>query len=270
MNWLVAHQQELFVGILTSALVAIAGYLLHKWFGSKQKPDTAALTAQGAKVTDSPVASGFGHNQNVNAPVFNVNIGHADPPTPAAKPAATPLKYVEPLPNVKCVRAEVACLQEHIGGALFEEEGQPNALLIRFANEARQNAPNLTARLKAVLIYRYGQTEVDVAGSWLSEGSDVSEFAPDSRRHKLIAGVLVDGQFGAITGRKFVAHRRNWYMSDRLDLKGFKEGTLVVQLTDITRGNHFLYDGEFVIVTNPLSIFPGTGDRRDVNSRSKK
>jgi hypothetical protein len=182
----------------------------------------------------------------------------AAPPTTAAQPAAVKPKYVEPLPNVKYISAEVTCLREQFGGGLSEEEGKPNALLIRFANEARQDSPNLTARLKAVIIYRYGQTEIDVAGSWLSEASDVAEFAPDSRRHKLIAGVLVDGQLGAITSRTFVAHRRNWYMSDRLDLKGFKEGILVVQLMDVTRGTHLLYKGEFVIVTNPLAIFPKT------------
>ena len=43
-------------------------------------------------------------------------------------------------------------------------------------------------------------------------------------------------------------------MSDRLDLKGFQKGTLVVQLTDITRGIYLLYNGESVIVTNPFSV----------------
>jgi hypothetical protein len=238
--------------------VRALGDIMVKWFKPKKHSAGAELRTQGAKVTHSPVASGSGITQNISETHHHHYPAAPAPPKPTAQPVVAPHKYVEPLPNIKYIHAEAACLREHIGGGLSEEEGKVNALLIRFANEARQNAPNLTARLKAVLIYRYGQTEVDVAGSWLSEGSDISEFAPDSRRHKLIAGVLVDGQFGVITSRILMAHRRTWYMSDRVDLKGLQEGILVVQLTDITRGSHLLYDGEFVIRANPLSISPKT------------
>jgi hypothetical protein len=253
-NWLVGHQQELLIGILSSAVVAIAGYLLSRWFKSPARHNGGvALTAQGAKVSDSPVASGSGINQSVE---HHTHHHYAAATVPAAAlPTPAPRKYLGPLPNVKYIRAESVCLREQIGGGLFEEQGNSNALLIRFANEARQEGSNLTARVKAVLIYRYGQREDDVAGSWLGEGRDVSEFSPDSRRHQLIAGVLVDGQFCAITSRSVVLHRRNWYLSDRVELKGFKEGIVVVQLTDVG-SNRLLYRGEFVIVTNPLSILP--------------
>jgi len=99
------------------------------------------------------------------------------PPTPTAEDAGVPRKYVEPLPNVRYIGAEPVLLQEEqmYGSGLLEADGSPNALIIRFANEVRQNGPNLTARVKAVLIYRWGQSEIDVAGSWLSEASDVSE-----------------------------------------------------------------------------------------------
>jgi len=220
----------------------------------------ATLTAQGARVSDSPVASGSGITQNISE-THHYHYGPiATQPTPTAQPATEPRKYIEPIPNVRYIGAEPVLLQEErmYGGGLFEADGSPNALIIRFANEVRQNPPNLTARVKAVLIYRWGQNEIDVAGNWLSEASDVSEFAPDSRRHKLIAGVMVNGQFGTITGQKIVTHRRTWYLSDRLDLKDFKDGILVVQLTDVMRGTHLLYNGEFVISANPLSISPKT------------
>jgi|SRR6267378_329016 len=249
----------LFDGVGGAALIALVG-LVWKWFRSKEQPTGPALTAQGARVESSPVASGSGINQTIGDTHHHHYPPTAVPPTPTAKPAVVPRKYVEPLPNVQYITAEPVLLQEEqmYGGGLFEADGSPNALIIRFANEVRQNAPNLTARVKAVLIYRWGQSEVDAAGSWLYEASDVSEFAPDSRRHKLIVGVMVNGQFGTITGKQFVAHRRTWYMSDRLDLKDFKEGTLVVRLMDITRGTHLLYSGEFAISANPLSISPKT------------
>jgi hypothetical protein len=179
--------------------------------------------------------------------------------TATAQPTAVPRKYMEPLPNVRYIGAEPVLLHEEqmYGGGLFEADGSPNALIIRFANEPRQDVPNLTARVKAVLIYRWGQNETDVAGSWLYETSDISEFSPDSRRHKLIAGVMVNGKFGTITGHKVVAHRRTWYMSDRLDLKGFKEGIVAVQLTDMS-SRRLLYQGEFIITANPLHISPKT------------
>jgi hypothetical protein len=41
----------------------------------------AVLTAQGAKVTDSPVASGSGITQTVNSPIVTVNLGSAAKPT---------------------------------------------------------------------------------------------------------------------------------------------------------------------------------------------
>jgi hypothetical protein len=243
----------LFDGVGGAALIALLG-LMWKRFKPKDRANESVLTAQAAKVDRSPVASGKDITQNISETHHHHYPGPIlPPPVPSQAPTAQP-KYAAPHPNVQYVLAETAFLWEQIGGGLFEQEGKPNAILIRFSNEARLDGPNLTARLKAVLIYRYGQSEVDVAGSWLHEASDICEFGPDSRRHKLIAGVVEDGQFGAITGRAFIAHRRNWYMSDRLDLKGFKEGTLLVQLIDVTRGNDLLYKGEFSIRANPISI----------------
>jgi len=202
---------------------------------------------------DIPLANGAATNQNINAPIFNVNILQ-----PGAAPARPPVphKIEEPLPNIRYVGADPVSLREDLHGCgLVEEGSRQNALIIRFANEARLDAQNLTARVKAVLIYRHGQSETDVAGSWLYENSDLSDFEPDSRRHKLIAGVVIDGELAAITGERVVAHRRNWYLSDKHSLKGFQTGVLFVQLTDVwTR--RVLYQGEFEISVEPLRITP--------------
>lgn len=190
-------------------------------------------------------------NQNVNAPTFNVSIGH---PAPAARPHAEPSPRTQkPLPNIQYIGAETVSLEDVIGRGLVERGSAQNAIIIRFANEATPGAQNLRARVRAVLIYRYEQKEVDVAGSWLYENSDVSDFAPDGRRHKLIAGIIIDGELAAITAQKFVAHRRTWYMSDSLPLKGFQTGTVFVQLTNVHTLD-VLYQNEFAVRVNPLSI----------------
>jgi hypothetical protein len=53
--------------------VLIIGFFLERWRRSSQRK--AILTAQGAKVTNSPVASGSGIIQTVNSPVVTVNLG---------------------------------------------------------------------------------------------------------------------------------------------------------------------------------------------------
>jgi hypothetical protein len=139
---------------------------------------------------------------------------------------------------------------------LVEAGSQQNAILLRFANEPKSAGPNLTARAKAVLIYRYNKKERDIVGSWLQEGSEVIDIEPDSRRHKLIVGMLIDGKFAAITGENYVAHRRTWYRSDNVPLEGFQTGTVVVRVMDVMRGSDLLYEREFAISLNPLTISP--------------
>lgn len=46
MNWLIAHPQEIIIGIFTSAVVAIAGYLLNRWFESKKQSNGPVQTAR--------------------------------------------------------------------------------------------------------------------------------------------------------------------------------------------------------------------------------
>ena len=79
MDWLLQNYKWLFDGIGGVAVVALLGYAAKRFFGSKPKPAgqeaSAALTAQGAKVTDSPVASGSGIKQTVNSPTVNLNLG---------------------------------------------------------------------------------------------------------------------------------------------------------------------------------------------------
>ncbi len=79
-------------------------------------------------------------------------------------------------------------------GGLVEGDAKKNAMVIRFANEARVGAKNLSARVKAVMIYRYGQNEIDIAGCWLYEKGGAIDSAPDSGRHKLLVGTINDSR----------------------------------------------------------------------------
>jgi hypothetical protein len=58
--------------------------LLIEWLRRRSRSSglEATITAQGAKVSDSPVASGTGITQNVNSPTFNVSLPAAAPGSP--------------------------------------------------------------------------------------------------------------------------------------------------------------------------------------------
>ncbi|MGC2233216.1 MAG: hypothetical protein WBA09_17080, partial [Candidatus Acidiferrum sp.] len=218
----------------------------------------SATTGQGSATT--LVVASSSNNQTVHAPTIHaqtVSYGAQSPLTmPSAPTTMLPkTKYEKVLPNVQFIGAEPVSLRDDVfyGQGLAESESQPNAILMRFANEPQRDKSNLTARVKAVLIYRFNGKEVDVVGSWLNEGSEVIDVEPDSRRHKLIVGMVINGEFAAITGKNYVAHRRNWYLSDNVPLGGFEKGTVVVQLTD---RSDVLYRAEFSVNLSPLSIAP--------------
>jgi hypothetical protein len=214
------------------------------WKRNKQQIPTSSPGA------DNPAPS----IQNINAPVFNVSIV---PPEqhPLQRPASPPKAVVaqETLPNVRYIGAETVSMWRDMYGGLVEGDAKQNAMVIRFANEARVGAKNLSARLKPTLIYRYGQNEIDIAGSWLYEKGGAIDFEPDSRRHKLMVGMIKDEEFVTIASEKVVAHGRTWDMSDWLPLKGFQTGTVFVQLIDV-HNSRVLFQGEFALNTNPLSI----------------
>jgi hypothetical protein len=261
MQWLSENYNWLFDGIGALLVMAVLGYLVRRILRNRQK-GSAALTAQGAKVMNSPVASGSNNTQTVHAPTIHaqtVNYGHV-PVAPQPAPPPPKAKTHKVLPNVQYIGAQtISIRQDWHNQGLVEDGSQENAIVIRFANEPRPDAQNLSARVKAVLIYRYGQKEVDVAGAWLDEASDVIDLEPDGRRHKLIAGMLIDGEFAAITAKTFVAHRRYWYESDNLPLKGFQGGLVSVNLTDLY--GSLLFQGEFAVSLKPLRIAPKSTDR---------
>lgn len=194
-------------------------------------------------------------NQNINAPVINVNIVQPEQrPTP--QPVSLSKSVFQPtLPNVRFIGAETVSISSSMYGGLVEGDSKHNAMVIRFANEARVGATNLSARVKPVLIYRYDHKEIDIAGSWLNEDGGAITFEPDSRRHKLLVGIVNDGEFATMSSERVVAHGRNWDMHDRLPLWNFQTGTVFVQLIEVY-DSRVLFEGEFALNIDPLSITP--------------
>ena len=194
-------------------------------------------------------------NQNINAPVINVNIGQPEQ-RPTQQPVSLPKPVFQPtLPNVRYIGAETVSIFTDMCGGLVEGDSRHNAMVIRFANEARVGAKNLSARVKPVLIYRYDHNEIDIAGSWLYENGGAINFEPDSRRHKLLVGIINDGEFATVSSERVVVHGRSWDIHDRLPLRDFQTGTVLVQLIEVY-DSRVLFQGKFALNIDPLSITP--------------
>jgi hypothetical protein len=78
MNWLSENYKWLFDGVAGAAALSLIGYFIHRFSQPKGQNGNAALNAQGAKVTNSPVASGSNITQTVNSPTtINFALGEA-------------------------------------------------------------------------------------------------------------------------------------------------------------------------------------------------
>ena len=89
-KWLLDHYQW----VVGTILVPIALIFLKKWADSSKKPNNTRATGdlQNSSVSNSAVSRASEVNQNINAPVFNVNVGQSAPPrnTPAKTEQAVP------------------------------------------------------------------------------------------------------------------------------------------------------------------------------------
>ena len=72
----------MFSGIGVLALALFIEWLRRR--SRSSSPQSASITAENAKVSDSPVASGTGIVQNINSPTFNVSLPAAAPSSSAS------------------------------------------------------------------------------------------------------------------------------------------------------------------------------------------
>jgi hypothetical protein len=82
MNWLSENYKWLFDGVAGAVTITIVGYVIRRFRKSTDQQATAALTAQGAKVTNSPVASGSNITQTINSPTINLSASVSLPDSP--------------------------------------------------------------------------------------------------------------------------------------------------------------------------------------------
>jgi hypothetical protein len=78
MNWLSENYKWLFDGVAGAAALSLIGYFIHRFSKSRGQNGNAALNAQGAKVTNSPVASGSNITQTINSPT-TINLALGEP-----------------------------------------------------------------------------------------------------------------------------------------------------------------------------------------------
>jgi class 3 adenylate cyclase len=127
-------------------------------------------------------------------------------------------------------------------------------VIVQLSNEVRRGgAANESTTAKATVIYRNDEKEtLRVRGSWL-DGFDLARFNVGDT-HSLIVGVSANNEFSALeTVRTFVTG------SDRMETRLVRfdpippKTTVLVQLMDAD-GRSLLYEGEFAIGTDPLTI----------------
>jgi hypothetical protein len=180
---------------------------------------------------------------------------------PKAAPASpAPAAIAPPEPKIPSAHIRVADVRpirispiSELGKWTWHDEGQQGAV-IQFKNEAQKDAgTNKNAVAKALLTYRAEEKEIlRINGSWL-DGHDQAKFNVNDTRG-LIVGVGKDDGFyvletvrTALTGTERVEIRpmRLSPLPPKL--------TVLVQLID-AKGRDLLYEGEFAISMNPLTI----------------
>ena len=137
---------------------------LKRWFDSPKKPAQqpalATMVAENSSVSSSPFAGGSGINQNVNAPVFNVNIGHAAP-GPVESTRAAPAPFQRPLnppeaPVAETPKANIAfCSAGNVfigesltsDGLFFQLDSGKVAATVQFSNDAIVGAKIIEGRV---------------------------------------------------------------------------------------------------------------------------
>jgi len=254
-NWLSQNYQRIFSGIG----VLILGFIVQRWTSRKEsKLETNSTTnVEGSALSNSPVATGQNNTQTFATQTFNaetIHIGQAGVPTPApVQPQAT---IQRTLPNIILMSARPARVSQIGRGVWSETYPTHDALILQFTNEARAGGQNVGGVVKALMVYRDADTVLrSCTGCWLDEPADMTEFRVDET-HSLMVGWMFGGQFRTAAKRRVRADINNDEIrTDMYDLPNFQAGTVSVRLTHASTGE-FLYEGQFRISVNPLTIVP--------------
>jgi class 3 adenylate cyclase len=176
---------------------------------------------------------------------------------PVKSSYTAPSEAVQAGPNINVTdlhTVQIAALGG-VGKWTAHKSGQVG-VVVQFTNAAPRGAQNAGATAKAFLIYQFeGKEKLRVKGSWL-DGYDLARFNVNDS-HGLIVGISVNNELCAVetvrtsgTGPERIETRLVHFnpAPSRLDV--------LVQLTDAD-GGVVLYEGQFAISTNPLTVTPG-------------
>jgi hypothetical protein len=240
-EWIQNHYALL--GLLLTAVGVIFAWL------QLRKKEPAVTHIEDRSHKNSAVASGSG-----NMPIAIHSQGDVVFNHPLPSPAQLKPEKPEPrVPNIKFISAGTVSIEDH-GRKLVECGSRRNAIVIRFRNEAK-GTQTVGASVRALLVYKDGQNEIhSVKGFWIETQSNVYRCRVDDNL-TVIAGLLVYGELVAYESQTHVFDRYASYQPDVNLLTGFEAGTLFIRLTDADIG-HVLYEGEFMVTKNPLSIAP--------------
>jgi hypothetical protein len=220
--------------VLTAVGIFIAWLQLRK-----QDPPTASLNKSTAK--GSAIISGD----------YNQVVIHPAGMPQETQPQLLAPRTESPKPNIRYIDASTYSLKDYP----LDEPAPPNALIVRFANDARPGIKNVKVSVRATLIYLDGGKEIcAVTGNWLNDERDYTQFEVNGR-HTLLVGLVLKGELQAPTKYKTFAHKREIFQIENKPLVNFKTGVVVVQLTE-EYGGDLLFEKQFEIRLDPLSIAP--------------
>jgi hypothetical protein len=249
MNW----WEWVFSGVGVLALGLLIEWLRRR---SRSSGQEAAITAQGARVSDSPVASGSGITQTIGDTHHHHYPPAAPPQPPAVDPEQAPEPQAEPRPNLTIVGGRKIFVHTGLDGAFYQcEEGRARgeAVVANVTNDARPAAANIGANIKATLIYQEsGQYLLRGMGCWLGEVSGVVQFRVDDS-HSVVLGVVINGQFSVPVKRRVIYGVGHVTFPTDPNLLNCDRATVTVRLTNADTGDLYCEE-QFEVVSNPLSI----------------
>jgi hypothetical protein len=234
-----------------SGVGVLALGLIIEWVRRRSHGD--GITAQGAKVSESPVASGTGNIQRVNSPnIYNINPPNAVIPKPHAedpKAVKSPQRLSTGLTRTVPIRPT--------GDDTFAVASKgASAVLARFTNEPNEAGKGVRVTAKARIIY-FDDNGAELCrlndGCWLEERLNAKTFDYDES-HELMLCFVNEGVLNAFTN---VRVQENIYAEEdpgtgAIPIPGFTTtGTVDVRLSNKYTGevlNHSIY----TLTTDPL------------------
>ena len=234
--------------------VLAAGKLIEWLIGrSRASGPEAAITAQGAKVSESPVASGSGITQTVTTHHHHYGTAAATP-AQETQPAIAPASRRRNVPNIVRTNIYVGKVAQIEQGVWSESVPHEHAFIVQLTNEARPAELNVGGLVKAQLIYRDGVRELRrIIGCWLNQAADMTEFRVNDTQ-QLMVGLMAGQQFTIVGKRRIrVGLGTDEIPQDITPLYAFESGTVSVQLTHANTGD-VLYEEQFQLNTRPPEI----------------